>query len=588
MQVLGVDNSFNGLSWEHGKTDDRLALAIAQRYDLPDIVARILAGRGLALEDVEAFLNPTLKNHLPNPFSLKDMDKAARRMADSVLNGEPIGLMGDYDVDGATSTAVLKMFLNECGITTYCFIPDREDGYGPNAAKMKEYKDKGCTVVATLDCGTTAFEPIAYGTELGLDVIVLDHHDAETALPNAYALVNPKRMDEPVDHPCRYMAAVGVVFLFVVALNAVLRSKGFYSNRPEPRLMDYLDLVAFGTVCDVVKLTGVNRLFVKSGLNQMRLGKNIGLKALAEMVKLSEPPSSYHLGYVFGPRINACGRVGKSDIGMRLLSCDDPVIAAALAGELEDLNLMRRDIESAVLLEAIEQVESVPLENPFLVVQGENWHQGVVGIVAGRLKDKYNLPVFALSIEGDEVKGSSRSVHGVDLGTLVMNAISEGILSRGGGHPMAAGFSLKRDKLDAFRNYLKQHITQDMLGAHPTTLEIDGVLDVSGATMELLEKLAMLAPFGESNPEPVFVIKDVMIARTNTLRNGHIACTLSGRSGALLNAIAFRASDTELGMHLLNAKGRYFHIAGTLKQDTWKGRTKVQFQIMDAAFADTN
>ncbi len=585
MSVLGVDNSFNGLSWVCTKADERLALAIAQRYDLPEIVARILAARGLTPDEAGVFLNPTLKNHLPNPLLLKDMEKAACRMADSVLNGEPIGLMGDYDVDGATSTAVLKMFLKECGITTYCFIPDREDGYGPNAAKMKEYKEKGCTVVATLDCGTTAFEPIAYGTELGLDVIVLDHHDAETALPDAYAVVNPKRMDEPIGHPCRYMAAVGVVFLFTVALNAVLRARGFYANRPEPRLMDYLDLVAFGTVCDVVKLTGVNRLFVKSGLNQMRLGKNIGLKALAEMVQLSEPPTSYHLGYVFGPRINACGRIGKSDIGMRLLSCDDPVIAAALAGELEDLNLMRRDIESAVLLEAIEQVESVPLADPFLVVQRENWHQGVVGIVAGRLKDKYNLPVFALSIEGDEVKGSSRSVQGVDLGTLVMNAIAAGILSRGGGHPMAAGFSLKREKLNDFITYLKQNIKQEMINQHPSCLEIDGILDVAGASLDLLEKLALLAPFGESNPEPVFVVKDVMVTRTNALRNGHIACTLSARNGHTLNAIAFRAADTELGVHLMNPKGRVFHVAGTLKQDTWKGRTKVQFQIMDAAFA---
>lgn len=587
MKVLGVEQSFNGLSWVYKNTDDRLTLAIQQRFQLPEIVARILASRGVELDEVDTFLNPTLKNNLPNPFSLKDMEKAAQRMAQSILNKEPIGLMGDYDVDGATSTALLKMFLIKCGITVHCYIPDREDGYGPNAQKMQEFKMLGCHVVATLDCGMTAFEPIEEGRRLGLDVIVLDHHDAdEQQTPAAYAIVNPKRLDEDPYHPCHYMAAVGVVFLFTVALNAVLRSKGFYKDKPEPNLIEYLDLVAFGTVCDVVKLQGVNRLFVKSGLNQMRSCKNMGLKALASLVNLSEAPTAYHLGYVFGPRINACGRVGKSDIGMRLLSASDQINADILAHELEELNLMRREIEMAVLLEAIEQVESKPLLTPFIIVEGENWHQGVVGIVAGRLKDKYNLPVFALSIENDEVKGSSRSVQGVDLGSLVMNAIQLGILSRGGGHPMAAGFSLKKEKLNDFKKYLQESIKPDMIRNDGTMLEIDGIIDVQAATPELMEKLSLLAPFGESNPEPRFVLKEVMVTRINSLKNGHIACTLTARSGRYINAIAFRAADTELGVQLINHHGRYFNVAGTLKQDNWKGHTKIQFQIIDAVYAE--
>ncbi|MGN1062723.1 MAG: DHH family phosphoesterase, partial [Alphaproteobacteria bacterium] len=378
MPVLGVHQSVNGLTWEFCKTDDRLVLALCQKYGLSELVARSLVARGVSLETVEAFLRPTLKNNLPNPFTLKDMEKAARRMASSVMAGEAIGLMGDYDVDGATSTALLKMFLQECGIRPLCFIPDREDGYGPNTLKMKEFSKSGCHLVVTLDCGMTAFDPIEYGTGIcGLDIIVLDHHDPEKTLPHAYAVVNPKRLDEPADHPCRYLAAVGVVFLFVVALNSILRAKGFYKDRPEPNLMSYLDLVAFGTVCDVVKLRGVNRLFVKSGLNQMRLMKNKGLAALAAMVGLDEAPTAYHLGYVFGPRINACGRVGKSDIGMRLLSTQDDIEAAVLAQELEDLNLMRRDIESAVLNAATEQVEHRMSDDPFIIVQGEDWHQGV-------------------------------------------------------------------------------------------------------------------------------------------------------------------------------------------------------------------
>ncbi len=587
MTVLDIENSVSGYRWIHKPCDSRLALAIQQRFGLPEIVARILSSRNIQLDETEAFLNPTLRNNLPNPFSLKDMEKAANRMAEAILKGEPIGLMGDYDVDGATSTALLKMFLEKCGVTVHCFIPDREDGYGPNGQKMIEFHNAGCQVIATLDCGMTAFNPIQQGTDIGVDVIVLDHHDAdETRLPNAYAVVNPKRLDEDVNHPCHYMAAVGVVFLFTVALNSVLRSKGFYTDKKEPNLMEYLDLVAFGTVCDVVKLQGVNRLFVKSGLKQMKQGHNLGLRALSELVNLSEAPTSYHLGYVFGPRINACGRVGKSDIGMKLLSADDMTTATVLANELEALNLTRREIETTVLLEAIEQVESKPIDTPFLVVYGENWHQGVVGIVAGRLKDKYNLPVFALSIENDEVKGSSRSVQGVDLGTLVMNAIQAGILSRGGGHPMAAGFSLNKDKLDDFIAYLKEHIQPEMIGHDSSTIEVDGILSITGANDELMDALGLLAPYGESNPEPKFVMKDVLVTRSNLLKNGHIACTLSGRNGKNLNAIAFRAADTEIGVKLLTEHNRYMHVLGVLKRDTWRGQTKIQFQISDIAFAE--
>lgn len=574
--------SLRQIQWTVKNGNVSVAEALRQRFDLPEITARIMAARQITCDDAEAFLYPTLKRNLPNPFSLKDMHKAAERMAQAVLTGEPVGLMGDYDVDGATSTALLKMFLESCGITVYCFIPDREDGYGPNSNKMKEYKEKGCSVVATLDCGTTAFEAIADGEALGLDVLVLDHHDPDaTRLPNAYALVNPKRLDEEINHPCRYLAAVGVVFLFTIALNAVLREKGFYQSRPEPNLMIYLDLVAFGTVCDVVKLSGVNRLFVKSGLKQMRTGQNLGLKALAELAQIKEAPDSYHLGYVFGPRINACGRVGKSDIGMHLLSAKDSMQAHILAQELEALNNTRREIESAVLQEAVQQVEKNGIHTPFIVVEGHNWHQGVVGIVAGRLKDKYNLPVFALSIENDEVKGSSRSVQGVDLGSLVMNAIQKGILSRGGGHPMAAGFSLKESNLPAFKQYLSENIKSEMLVSDGQKQYIDAVVSLSGVTDTLMDSLALLAPFGESNPEPIFMIKNVSVVRTVILKNGHISFTLSAPDGTCLNAIAFRSMNTPVGDFLLNQRNTPMCAVGVLKREFWRDKKRMQMQLID-------
>ncbi len=581
MYIEDAKQSVGSLVWQLKPAQDRSVLEMVQQFNLPEVVARILVSRGITGEQAVSFLNPTLKQNLPNPFTLKDMEKAATRMAEAIMAGEPIGIMGDYDVDGATSTAILKMFLKSCGVRVLTFIPNREDGYGPNGPKMVEFKEQGCSVVATVDCGMTAFEPIAFGAKLGLDILVLDHHEPEKKLPDAYAVVNPKRLDEQTDHPCHHLAAVGVVFLFLVALNTVLRTKGFYRSRVEPNLIPYLDLVALGTVCDVVKLQGVNRLFVRSGLVQMKQGKNKGIAALAQTAGLDRAPNAYHLGYVFGPRINACGRVGQSDIGMRLLSAEDGLEAMALAQQLEELNHLRRDIEADVLNAAVEQVESSGQTYPFIVVHGQNWHQGVVGIVAGRLKDKYNVPVFALSIEADEVKGSSRSVPGVDLGTLVINAINLGILSRGGGHPMAAGFSLNLNQLDAFKAYLTDYIKPTDLQSKPSTLMIDGVLDAGAVCPELMEKLSCLEPFGESNPEPTFAVQNLMVSHVIQLKNGHISCSLTSRGGTYLSGIAFRAQGTPLGDFLLKSERRYCHVAGAVKMDTWKGKTKIQIQIQD-------
>ncbi|MBO5997910.1 MAG: DHH family phosphoesterase, partial [Alphaproteobacteria bacterium] len=382
MVVLGVEESLSKKKWIYRPADEDLIVRVAQQYDLPEVMARILVSR--QIENLDRFLSPTLRNDLPNPETLRDVTKTAERIADSVERGEVIGIMGDYDVDGATSSALLKLFLQSIGIKSRVFIPDRDDGYGPNSKKMQEFYDAGIRLVATVDCGMTAFEPIDFGTKLGLDVVIIDHHEPERMLPNAYAVVNPKRLDEDPKHPCHSMAAVGVVFLVVVALNKILRERGFYDDKiKEPDLRQWLDLVAFGTVCDVVPLKGVNRLFVKSGLKQVLANKNIGLKALSKISKIHEKISSYHLGYILGPRINAGGRVGKSDLGMRLLSTFDEVEAAMIANELEELNILRRKIEGEVLQEAIVQAQKdIDEGNPFILVRGNGWHQGVVGIVA--------------------------------------------------------------------------------------------------------------------------------------------------------------------------------------------------------------
>ena len=589
MVVLGVEKSLSGKKWLYRNLDERKVAYFVQKYNFPEILARILVARQIDDEDITSFLRPTLRHNLPDPYILKDAEKTALRIVESIERGEKIGIMGDYDVDGATSSALLKLFLESLGIKTRVFIPDRDDGYGPNSEQMEKFYKDGIRLVATVDCGMTAFEPIDYGTKLGLDIVIIDHHEPERMLPNAYAVVNPKRLDEKKDNPCHSMAAVGVVFLVVVAINRLLRERGFFKDKEQPDLKKWLDLVAFGTVCDVVPLKGVNRLFVQSGLKQVKQSQNIGLKALIEMAKISEGVSAYHLGYILGPRINAGGRVGKSDLGMRLLSTFDEIEAHMIANELEELNVLRREIENQVLDEADVQAQrAIEAGKSYLLVQGNAWHQGVVGIVAGRLKEKYNLPCFALSIEKGEAKGSSRSIPGIDLGTIVITALQKGILLRGGGHPMAAGFSLEEGRIKEFEAFLTDFIEKASENIHDTSseLEIDGVLDIKGVTVDLLERLNVLEPYGESNPEPRFVIQNVLIKKTIVTKNGHIICKLSGQTGGYLDAVCFRAEETEIGKALLsNNPAKSYNIAGNLRLDSWRGKNKVQLFIQDVAEA---
>ena len=521
---------------------------------------------------------------MPDPYCLKDMKIAAQRLAKAISTSEKIGIIGDYDVDGATSTSVLRKFLEANGIIPSIHIPEREEGYGPSRQAFDEFKAQGINLVVTVDCGTTAFDVFDYAVSENFEVIVLDHHEAEVMLPKVCAVVNPKRLDEQNDYDyLKYMAAVGVVFMTIVAINRELRQTGFYQTHTEPKLMDMLDLVALGTVCDVVPLLGLNRAFVRQGLKVMSLRRNIGLKALIDSSGISEAPEAFHLGYVLGPRINACGRVGEAALGNRLLCSHNEQEAALLAAKLNDFNAQRKEIEGYVLLKAIEMLESQPQEYPIAFVAGHDWHQGVIGIVAGKLKERYNLPSFVMSVEADEVKGSARSIPGVDLGALVMAAKEKGLLTKGGGHTMAAGFSLEESKLEDFRRFAGEYV-RDRLGDEDITpiIELDGQLDLAGATVSLADKLALLEPYGAGNSEPRLLLRRVRINKPSIVGSGHIRCFLGGDNGGSLKAMAFRIADTELGKTLLNPSGSLFDVVGILRKDNWQGRNSVQFMIEDA------
>lgn len=564
--------------------DERRAELIAQRFALPLSVARIIASRGIPVDDVANFINPKLQNLMPDPFCVKDMEKAAKRIAEAIVKKQKVAIIGDYDVDGATSSSVLRLYLESVGIEPEIHIPERDEGYGPSRQAFDEFAALGAELVITVDCGTTAFDVFDYAGSLNIPVIVLDHHEAEVRLPEVYAVVNPKRLDESDDYPyLKYMAAVGVVFCTIVAVNRELRKQGFFAGREEPNLLQWLDLVALGTVCDVVPLLGLNRAFVRQGLRIMSLRSNTGLRALIDKSGISEAPSAFHLGYVLGPRINACGRVGEASLGNKLLCSRDDFQAGQLADKLNEFNAQRKEIEAYVLLSAIEMLEGTPQEYPIAFAAGKDWHQGVVGIVAGKLKERYNVPAFVMSIEPDEVKGSARSVPGVDLGALIIAAKEKGLLTKGGGHTMAAGFSLSEDKIEAFRRFAGEYVRQK-LGEEDVApvIEVDSALDLLGANTDFAAALELLEPFGAGNAEPKIVLEHVRIVKPGIVGAGHVRCFLTSGNGGSLKAMAFKIADTELGKTLLNSQGAVFDIAGVLRRDNWQGRNSVQFIIDDA------
>ncbi|HYE51598.1 MAG TPA: single-stranded-DNA-specific exonuclease RecJ [Azospirillaceae bacterium] len=584
---LGVDRSVTGKRWLARPVDERLALAHAQSRDLPELVGRILAARGVGLEEVDLFLEPKLRSLMPDPAALRDMESAAERLARAVMKGERVAIFGDYDVDGATSTALLTRFLRAVGTDPILYIPDRiQEGYGPNAPALLRLKERGVDLVVTVDCGVTAFDPLEAAADAGLEVLVVDHHKAEPRLPRAAAVVNPNRLDDPMGATLGHLAAVGVSFLLAVAANRVLRKAGWYGGRAEPDLMGWLDLVALGTVCDVVPLTGLNRAMVCQGLKIMARRTNPGIAALADVAGVNERIDAYHVGYIVGPRVNAGGRVGRSDLGARILSTEDPLEAAEIARQLHDLNAERRAIEAAVLDEALEKLATVKSVSDDLVfVAGEGWHPGVIGIVAARLKERYGRPACVVALDGGIGKASGRSVRGVDLGSAVIAARQDGLLVAGGGHAMAAGFTVAEPKLAELEAYLAGRISAQLAEHGPLvpTLHLDGALGCRGATTQLIGHLSRLGPFGTGNSEPRFAVSDARVVRADVVGGAHVRVILTGADGARLKGIAFRCLEGELGRTLLTSGGIPLHLAGTLRADRWNGNDGVQLLIDDAA-----
>jgi len=585
---LGVAKSLCGRFWLERPGDERLGLAIAQRCQVPELIGRMLAARGQSLEGAPSFLEPRLRDLLTDPSELKDMDQAAERLAEAIERGERIAVFGDYDVDGATSAALLSRFLRGVGSQDpLLYVPDRmREGYGPNAPAFHTLKAEGAALVITVDCGITAFAALEEAARIGIDVIIADHHVAEPALPAARAVVNPNRLDESSPH--RNLAAVGVVYLLVIATNRVLRQRGWFGPaRPEPDLLQWLDLVALGTVCDVVALTGLNRALATQGLKVMGRRGNLGLKTLCDVARVNERVEAYHAAFLLGPRVNAGGRVGRSDLGARLLATDDPILAGDLARQLDAYNEERRALEAEVQEAALRQAEAQAAENPHLLfLAGSGWHPGVIGIVAGRLKERYQRPVCVIALEEGLGKASGRSVAGLHLGQAVIAAREAGLVLKGGGHAMAAGFEVREDKLDALQAFIAARFKDDLDGTPlMPTLLIDGALQARAASAELIASLDRLAPFGAGNAEPRFVFPAQRVVMADIVGADHVRCVLTGPDGGQLKAIAFRVAGEELGRALLAGRGAGLHVAGRLKLDRWQGRDQVQIQIEDAAFS---
>lgn len=564
---------------------ERLAVAISQQTGLPEIVARILVGRGIAPEEVHDFLHPTLKAYLPDPAHLQGMSAALARIQKAIIAHENIAIFGDYDVDGATSSALLKRYFAALGVPVIIYIPDRmKEGYGPNIAAFETLAEQKATLILTVDCGTVSFDPVAAIKLKGVDVIVIDHHQALAMLPDAVSVINPNRIDQESD--CRHLAAVGVVFLLLVALNRALREQGFFKTHSEPNLLQWLDLVALGTICDVMPLTGLNRAFVSQGLKVMAQRGNAGIAAIADVAHLDEAPTPYHVGFMIGPRINAGGRVGESALGSQILSQDDPDFCREMALRLDQYNAERQAIETSVLDAAMKQAE-LQANQPCILVHSQGWHEGVIGIVAGRLKEQFQRPALVVSVHGEMGKGSARSVTGIDMGSLVARARELGYLIAGGGHAMAAGFSLHPEQISAFTDFLHEQMAKSLAEyVSSRAFLYDGMLSVGGANMELYQLLEQAGPYGIGNPMPRFIIPSATITRVDRMKEKHLRAYIADTSSKrTLVAVTFNAIGTPLGTLIEQHVGQKLHLAGTLKRNLWQGIQNMQFMLEDAALA---
>ncbi|MEI2734824.1 MAG: single-stranded-DNA-specific exonuclease RecJ [Rhodoblastus sp.] len=588
---LDVEASALGRPWRPrlDVAGEQRALAIVQRHGVTDILARVLAGRGVGIDEASAYLDPTLRALMPDPSVLQDMDAAVERLARAVTQKETVAIFGDYDVDGACSAALLASFLDACGVPRIVRIPDRIfEGYGPNAEAIKELRAAGADLLVTVDCGTTSHEVLAGARALGLDTIVLDHHQAPENLPDAL-IVNPNRQDDLSGLGA--LCAAGVVFMTLVGLNRALRSMGFWSaTRPAPDLLQSLDLVALATVADVAPLTGLNRAFVVKGLAVLRARGRRGLAALMDVARLVGPPQAWHLGFLLGPRINAGGRIGDAALGAKLLLTEDPAEAQKIAAELDRLNHERRAIELATV-EAAQAEADLALgqsgEGAAIVVAGEDWSPGIVGLVASRLKERFQRPAFAIALTGKTGTGSGRSIAGVDLGAAVRAGVDAGLLVKGGGHAMAAGITIQRERLGEFRAFLEQKLATKVAAAREKdALFVDSAVTAAGATRDLVHAVAAAGPFGAGAPEPIFVLPRHRIVNIMPVGEDHLRVSAQAADGARLDAMAFRAGASGLAEALPALAGGPAHLAVTLSLDHYGGRERVQARILDAARAE--
>ncbi|GLV23655.1 single-stranded-DNA-specific exonuclease RecJ [Sphingobium sp. Cam5-1] len=585
--ALNVSRSILGQPWRwRGAGAD----AREPGYLPDDLVTQLLLARGCPREAVEAHRNPTIRHFMPDPSLFRDMDSAAERLADAVQRGEHVRIFGDYDVDGATSAALLIRLLRDLGLSARPYIPDRlMEGYGPSGEALVRLAGEGATLIVTVDCGAQAFEALAMAKAVGVDVVVVDHHKCAAALPEAFALVNPNRLDEVEEAAAHgHLAAVGVAFLLGAALIRVLRKRGWFAQRAEPALMELLDIVALGTVADVAQLKGLNRAFVAQGLKVMAKRRNIGISALIDASRLSRAPLCHDLGFALGPRINAGGRVGKADLGVRLLTTEDPIEAASIAAELDQFNEERRVIEAAVQVEA-EELLAAQGNRAVALIAGAGWHPGVIGIVAGRIKEKAGRPAIVVAIdEAGTGKGSGRSISGVDLGAAVLAAKDSGLLVAGGGHAMAAGLTVAADKLDALADFLDERLAPAVARARDDrALLIDAVLAPAGVNPDFVAAIEAGGPYGAGWPSPLIAAGPMRVIKADVVGNGHLRAVMAGDDGRSIKTIAFRQAESELGQAILGApRDRRLWVAGRAKIDDWGSRPAAELHLEDAAWAD--
>ncbi|MGA0412612.1 MAG: single-stranded-DNA-specific exonuclease RecJ [Candidatus Puniceispirillales bacterium] len=595
-KLFNIKPSFNNADWNLIYSDEftkRFSDYLHQRYQIPEFISPYLMFKGINLSDFENFFSPKLKNLLPEPFLFKDLEKGVKRLADEIINSRPVGIFGDYDVDGATSAAMISSFLEQCGCKTFIHIPDRFlEGYGPNEEALKSLYKKGTELIITVDCGISSFEPLKAMSNIKLDLIVIDHHIPDITLPPAYAIINPKRSDtkEGFEDLC----AAGVVFIFLIGLNRELRNKGFFLKKREPNLMQFLDLVALGTVCDVVPLKGLNRAFVKQGLSIMTQRGNPGLKALSDISKLNTKPNTQSLGFSLGPRINAGGRIGNSNLGVSLLKEKNEYKAVELATKLDDLNKKRRILTAELEKKVIGKIEKIIKTSKELpsaiIVSGDDFHEGVTGIVAGRMKELYNRPVCIISLNRSGIgKGSGRSIFGVPLGKIILEAFNQKLISSGGGHDMAAGFTIKKSEIGSFNDYINQKVNEILNFGIPRISYIaTSVIPISACTYELANWLQTLGPWGSEMEEPKFIIPNGKISsfRRFGINNEHASFYINDGSSKKLKVKKFNLLNSSLNIVFNDYENKVFNFLGSLSIDTWNNSNSVELMLDDIIYSD--